>query len=255
MQFEAVLAPNPGLFTGPGTNTWVASADGEAVVVDPGPLIRSHLEAVVAAVGDARPVALLVTHGHPDHAPGANPLAAELGVAAMGPAPAAGFNPDRLLADGDEVRLGTRTVRVVATPGHTADSTSYMVDDALFCGDHIMGGSTVVVEDMADYMRSLQRLDGLPLRALYPGHGPALHDPAAVIAEYRAHRLQREAQVLGAVDAGAGTVDAIVAAVYTDVDAALHSTAAVSVAAHVRKLADEGRVELGPTGEVRAVNR
>jgi len=259
MTVDLVLAPNPSLFTGPGTNTWVVSSDGEAIVIDPGPVIGSHLAAIHAALEGLVPRAVLVTHTHPDHAPAANPLAVDLGVPAVGAAPGPGFRPDRAIADGEGVEFGALVAVAVATPGHTPDSTSYRVGDALFTGDHIMGGSTVIVEDMADYMASLSAVHGTGLARIYPGHGPVIDDPDSLIAGYIAHRLEREAQVLAAVREGAGTVGEVVEGVYRDVDRALHPAAALSVNAHLRKLAAEGAVrfpspELGWEAPVEAVS-
>lgn len=249
MRVDLVVAPNPGPLTGSGTNTWIISSRGSVVVIDPGPDGDAHREATITAAAGYSPVAVLVTHRHPDHAPAANGLAARLGIPAIGPAPSAAFRPDHLVSDGDVVRVGSVDVVAVATPGHTPDSTCYRVGDALFTGDHIMGGSTVIVEDMTDYLASLRRLRGAGLDRLYPGHGPVMEDPDAMIDEYIDHRLEREAQVLAAVHAGAGTVGGVVELVYRDVDPILHAAAAISVEAHLRKLADEGLVTVaGPGG-------
>ena len=254
MRVDLVLAPNPSLMTGPGTNTWVVASDGEAVVVDPGPVIESHLEAVSLALGDDAPVAVIVTHGHPDHAPAANPLAETLGVPAVGPGDAPGFRPDRTIAEGEVVGVGGLEIVAVATPGHTADSTCYRIGDVVFTGDHIMGGSTVIVEDMAAYLASLRRLHGTGIARIHPGHGPVLDDPDGVIGYYIEHRLEREAQIIGAVRDGASSVGEVVRTVYTDVDAGLHPAAAISVEAHLRKLSEEGSVVFdgaGPDAQVR----
>jgi len=125
MRIERVLAPNPGPYTGSGTNTYVVAFDDFAVVIDPGPIIDIHLGAIEHAVGEATPVAVLVTHTHPDHAPAANPLARRLGVPALGFAPGPAFDPDGLLGDGDEVSIGAGRLRVVHTPGHTTDHVCY----------------------------------------------------------------------------------------------------------------------------------
>lgn len=238
MNVQRVLAPNPGPFTGPGTNTYVVEDGGAVVVVDPGPDDERHLEAIVAALAGRRPQFVVVTHTHEDHAPLANRLAATLDAETAGAAPGPGFEPDRLLVDGDVVGM----LRAVATPGHSPDHLCYLAGRALFTGDHIMGGSSVMVEDLSAYLASLRRLQELDLEVLYPGHGPAEHDPQAVIAGYIAHRLERERQILDAIAAGAGTVEGIVARVYGDVDPALHPAAAVSVRAHLRKLVDEGTI-------------
>ena len=247
MNVELVLAPNPGPMTGPGTNTWVVGSGEYCIVIDPGPDISDHLAAVQRTVGIRTAVVVAVTHGHPDHAPGAPSLAARLGVPAVGPA-SGGFRPDRVIADGDAVGFGTERLVAVATPGHTADSTCFLVGEALFTGDHIMGGSTVMVEDMKLYLESLRRVQRLEPSVIYPGHGPIVNDPARVVGEYLTHRLEREAQILAAVRAGATTVGEVVGRVYAAVDPALHPAAAVSVAAHLRKLADEGLVRFSGGG-------
>ena len=244
MNIEVVLAPNPGLFTGPGTNTWVITSRGESVIIDPGPVIESHIAAIKAAASSAVVRAVLVTHTHPDHAPAANGLAADLGVPAIGSAPGPEFNPDRLIADGEGVGFGGFEAVCVATPGHTPDSVCFRVRDALFTGDHIMGGSTVVVEEMSDYLESLRKLHSTGLETLHPGHGPVIDAPDATIAEYISHRLEREGQILDAIGRGAGSIGAIVIDVYQDVDPALHPIAGMSVAAHLEKLSNEGRVEV-----------
>ncbi len=244
-----VLAPNPGLYTGPGTNSYVVSAGGEAAVIDPGPIIPQHEAAIREALAGLRPVAVLVTHTHPDHAPAANPLADELRVHALGAAPGPGFQPDRILSDGDVVEVGDAALQVVATPGHTPDHLCFRLGAELFTGDHVMGGSTVVIDDLAAYLASLQRLLPLALTRLHPGHGPVIDDPDATIREYIDHRLLRERQVLAALAGGAATVGEVVAAVYAGVDVALHPIAVFSVAAHLRKLAAEGRVSFGGAAE------
>ena len=249
MRVDRVLAPNPSLFTGPGTNTWIVASLAQAVVIDPGPDLPGHVAAIRAALADLEPVAVLVTHTHPDHAPAANPLAGSLGVPTIGSAAGPRFRPDRRIADGDSVAFGEAQALVVSTPGHTPDSTSYRVGDALFTGDHIMGGSTVIVEDMSDYLASLRVLAGTGLRVIYPGHGPVIDDPDATIADYLAHRLAREAQVLAAVEAGSATLGQVVEAVYVDVDPALYGAAALSVNAHLRKLHRDGSVRFPAPGD------
>ena len=248
MNVGVVLAPNPGPFTGRGTNTWILTSKGSAVVIDPGPVIAAHREATLAALAGSDPVAVLVTHNHPDHAPAANDLAGQLGVPAIGPAESAEFSPDRLISDGEVVVCGAVDLVAVATPGHTPDSTCYRAKNALFTGDHIMGGSTVIVEDMVDYLESLRRLRGIGITRLYPGHGDVMRDAEAVLGEYLDHRLEREAQILRAIGGGAGTVGEVVHTVYRDVDPILHPAAALSVDAHLRKLAADGSVTYAGAG-------
>jgi glyoxylase-like metal-dependent hydrolase (beta-lactamase superfamily II) len=249
MQITRLLAPNPGVFTGPGTNTYVLASAGKALVLDPGPLIDAHMAAIQAAVAELEPVGVAVTHTHPDHAPAANPLAAALGVPAYGFGPGPGFVPMMLLRDGDTLPIGDEEAAVLHTPGHTADHLCFLVGDALFTGDHLMGGSTVIIEDLTAYLDSLRKLQPLALSRLYPGHGPEIEDPQALIAEYIAHRLDRERQVQAALAEGAGTVGEVVTAVYEGLDPALRHAAAWSVAAHLRKLGGEGTVEFEGAAE------
>jgi len=243
VRVERILAPNPGPFTGPGTNTYVIISGGEALIIDPGPLERPHAEAISSALDDLRPRGILVTHTHEDHAPLANPLAADLGVPVYGFAPGPNFKPDLLLADEDCVTFGSEHVQAVHTPGHSRDHLCFLAGDCLFTGDHIMGGSSVVVEDMGAYLASLRKLQELDLARLYPGHGLVMHDPAGIVAGYIEHRLEREQQVLAAIETGASTVVDILQTVYADVDPALHPLAAMSVRAHVAKLVDDGVVQ------------
>jgi glyoxylase-like metal-dependent hydrolase (beta-lactamase superfamily II) len=245
-----VLAPNPGLYTGPGTNTWIIEADGEALVVDPGPIIDEHADAIVAALGHRVLAGVLVTHTHRDHAPLANPLGRDLGVEVLGHAPGPEFEPDRRLAEGDEVTLGGSTLTVLHTPGHADDHLCFLVGTELFTGDHIMGGSTVMIEDLSAYLTQLRRLRDLTLTRLYPGHGPVIEDPVVVIDHYIEHRLERERQIVAALIEGHDTIGDVVGLVYSDIDTSLHPLAAHSVAAHVRKLVDDGTVRFEQTGDL-----
>jgi glyoxylase-like metal-dependent hydrolase (beta-lactamase superfamily II) len=241
MRIDRVLANNPGPYTGPGTNTYVVGDD-VVVVIDPGPVDADHRRAIEVVIGDRRPGGVLVTHTHPDHAPLANPLARGLGVPALGHRPGPEFEPDVILADGDSIGVAGIDLVAIHTPGHSDDHLCLRLGSVLFTGDHIMGGSSVMVDDLTAYLVSLARLSELELTRLYPGHGPEIDSPAAVISWYIAHRLQREREILAAVGSGAGTVADVVAVVYHEVDAALHLLAARSVEAHLVKLASEGRV-------------
>lgn len=244
VKVERVLAPNPSPFTGEGTNTWVVDSDGELVVIDPGPRIGSHHEAIVSKVADRRVSAVFVTHAHPDHAPLANPLAGELSVPVYGFRPGPDFEPDLRFSDGESIPLGRSTARVVHTPGHSDDHVCLLFGHVLFTGDHIVGGSSVMVETMVPYLESLRRLQRLDLERLYPGHGPEIDKPQEVISWYLAHRLQREQQIIDAVRIGATDISSLVRVVYRDVDPALHPLATRSVLAHLRKLDDEGVIRL-----------
>lgn len=244
MRTERVLAPNPGPFTGAGTNTWILDHGGSVVVIDPGPVIDSHLDAIGEAVADRIPVAVLVTHTHEDHAPLANPLARLLDVPALGHRPGPGFEPDDLLADDSVVEIGPGRLTVVYTPGHADDHLCFLTDRVLFTGDHVIGGSSVMVDDMSAYLASLRRVRDLDADRLLPGHGEEMEEPRTVVDWYIAHRLERERQIVAALEAGADDVESIVADVYADVDVSLHPLAARSVRAHLRKLADDGVVDV-----------
>jgi glyoxylase-like metal-dependent hydrolase (beta-lactamase superfamily II) len=246
---SVLVAPNPGLMTGPGTNTYLVGT-GDVIVVDPGPDDAVHIERIVEA-GAGRIRYVVATHTHADHAPGAAPLAAATGARVLGFRAWAGFEPDGLLADGDVVAAGGRRLRALHTPGHASDHLCYLEEttNILLSGDHVMGGSTVVIAppdgDMAAYLASLRRVRALdpPLAAIAPGHGPLLTDPKGVVDEYIAHRLAREGSIFSAlVRRGTAAAADLVADVYTDVPAVLHPVAERSVWAHLRKLAAEDRI-------------
>lgn len=245
MIIDRLLANNPGPFTGPGTNTWLLDdGSGKAVVIDPGPLDRDHELSIERSLEGRDVVAVLVTHTHPDHAPMANPLARNLGVLAIGHAPGPEFDPDATLTDGSEVAVGEVVLEVIHTPGHSDDHICFRVGDILFSGDHIMGGSSVMVESMGPYLDSLRRLKGTGLSVIHPGHGDDIEDPDTVIDWYIAHRLQRHREILESIEQGAGTVDEIVETVYAEVDSSLYPLAKRSVRAHLALLTNEGRIAL-----------
>lgn len=245
MKIDRVLANNPGPFTGPGTNTWVLGDDeGSVVVIDPGPIDTKHASTIVKTIGKRALVAVLVTHTHSDHAPMANPLASDLGVPAVGYAPGPSFRPDVRLLEGARFDVGELGLDVIHTPGHSDDHLCFRADNVLFTGDHIMGGSSVMVENMGQYLASLEKLRGTGLQRLHPGHGQEMDNPDEVIEWYIAHRRQRHEQIYEAISRGAGTVPDIVEVVYADVDSSLHPLAARSVEAHVTLLRREDRIAL-----------
>jgi glyoxylase-like metal-dependent hydrolase (beta-lactamase superfamily II) len=246
-----ILAPNPSLLTGPGTNTFLVAdaASGEVVVIDPGPNMPEHLHHIadsVAALG--RPQAILVTHGHPDHAEGAATLRELLGVPVYAWSREGVPATDRTLADGEIMPVGSRRLRALYTPGHRFDHLCFLLEDAraLFAGDLIAGIGTVVIAppegDLLDYMASLRSLLPLGLRLILPAHGPSLDDPLATLTYYISHREEREQQVLMALAAGPQTVGELVSVIYADVDPRLHPVAAQSVLAHLYKLEREQRI-------------
>jgi glyoxylase-like metal-dependent hydrolase (beta-lactamase superfamily II) len=242
MRIERILANNPGPFTGPGTNTWLLEDGGEVIVIDPGPVDPAHQERVLERASGLQAIGVLVTHTHLDHAPMANPLAKDLAVPAYGYGPGPDFDPDVVLTEGSGLEVGDARIEVIHTPGHADDHLCFRVADVLFTGDHIMGGSSVMVEDMGSYMGSLEKLRGIGLTMLHPGHGEDMEDPEGVIDWYLAHRRQRHEEILAAIRSGASSTDEIVELVYRDVDRALHPLAARSVRAHVRLLSEEGRI-------------
>ena len=241
-----VIAPNPSVMTGPGTNTYLVGSR-DLAVIDPGPDDARHLD-VVAAAGEGRIRYVLVTHTHPDHAPGAKGLAERTGATVLGFGARDGFEPDSTLAEGDVVAGDGFRLRAMHTPGHASNHLCYLFEDRalLFTGDHVMGGSTVVISppdgDMTQYLTSLELLLGFdpPIEAIAPGHGPVLEDPRAEIEAVLAHRRAREQAVLAALaDRGQATVDELVTAVYVDVNPAMHPIARRSMWAHLRKLGSE----------------
>jgi glyoxylase-like metal-dependent hydrolase (beta-lactamase superfamily II) len=229
-------ADNPSPYTLDGTNTWVIGRD-PAWVIDPGPALDAHLEAVVAEVaarGGAGGIAL--THDHEDHAEGVAALRERLGGP---PVAAARFPGDVELGDGD----GFGPLRAVAMPGHADDHLAFVAGTAAFTGDAVLGqGSVFVTSRLGDYLAALERLRGLGLGLLCPGHGPPVWDPDAKLGEYLAHRRERERLLLAALDAGARTQDELLDAAWPDAPAALRGAAALTLRAHADKLAAEGRL-------------
>ena len=249
-----VTAPNPGMMTGPGTNTYVIGS-GELAIVDPGPESAAHLSAMLEAAGK-RLRWILCTHTHLDHSPGARALRAATGaqVLGFGAVPDDGrqdaaFRPDRALRDGDTVDCGAFRLRAVHTPGHASNHLCYLLEQQrlLFTGDHIMQGSTVVISppdgDMATYLKSLERLLALDLAAVAPGHGHVIEKPHDEVRRLIAHRMKREQKVIDAFASGdPATLDELLPLVYDDVPQRVHPVARRSLHAHLIKLARDGRV-------------
>jgi glyoxylase-like metal-dependent hydrolase (beta-lactamase superfamily II) len=241
-----VVAPNPGPYTGPGTNTWIVEAGPVAVVIDPGPDDGAHLAAIEKRLAGATIGVVLVTHSHPDHLPLAERLAAPHHAAVR-------RYPE--LADNDVVRVGTLNVTALYTPGHSADHLCFWLagDRIMFTGDLILGrGSSMVTYpegDVAAYLRSLERLAALQPRMLFPGHWDPVEDVMGKIEEYRAHRLEREAQILAEVGRGAGTARELTGRVYGDVGEKLMVAAEMTLRAHLKKLVEDGAVRSNGDGD------
>lgn len=260
-----LVANNPGPFTFKGTNTYLLGTS-ELAVIDPGPADEAHFEAIMRAA-QGRPIThIFITHTHRDHTDGLNRLKAATGakVCARGRvrhAPGSlrtspsgaefidiDFVPDLLLSDADKVSGKDFTLEVITTPGHAPDHLCFAdaARNVLFCGDHIMGWNTTVVAppegNMADYMRSLERLLERTEEVFLPGHGGQIRQPARMVKAYIVHRRWREQAILDAIRAGHTTIDRIVALVYSGLEKRLINAASLSVLAHVEHLIERGLV-------------
>jgi len=248
-----IVAPNPGVMTGAGTNTYLLGTE-RIAVLDPGPAIPEHIEAILKA-GAGKIHWIVCTHTHPDHSPAWQAIAEATGAQVIGASPADDmfqdetFQPATELQHDDVLQTDEFTLRAVHTPGHVSNHFCFFLEQEqmLFAGDHIMNGSTVVIVppsgDMKAYIESLQLLLKYPLKFIAPGHGEVLEDSAAVVEWLVNHRLQREAKVVERLQGlGAAGMDALVAAVYDDVDVSLHEMAKLSLLAHLIKLQTERAV-------------
>jgi glyoxylase-like metal-dependent hydrolase (beta-lactamase superfamily II) len=266
-----VLADNPGPFTFRGTGVYIVGGR-DVAVIDPGPDLPEHVEALKRALAGKRVTHILVTHTHNDHSPAAKPLKEWSGAKtyAFGPHGSGkaddgvkveeggdmAFVPDVRVRDGDIIEGSGFTFECVYTPGHTSNHTCFALEEekALFTGDHVMGWSTTVVTppdgDMAQYMASLRKLFVRDDRTLYPTHGAPIRDPKPFLEAYIDHRLAREAQIVACLRDGIETIPEMVARMYADVDKRLHPAAARSVLAHLIQLEQEGRVVVEGAGSV-----
>ncbi|MCA1654787.1 MAG: MBL fold metallo-hydrolase [Sphingomonadales bacterium] len=265
-----LLARNPSPFTYFGTNTYLVG-ERELVVIDPGPDLAEHVDAIVAAIAGRPVAAIACTHTHRDHSPASRALKAIIGALIVGCAPLlldsvgpradASFDgdyaPDRVLADGEAIEFEGHRLVAVATPGHTSNHLCFAFGNALFTGDHVMGWSTSVVVppdgDMAAYMASLDKLRQRADRIYLPGHGPAVTKPQQLVRGMIGHRLQRERQILRLVGEGQGTIPAIVAGAYPGLDPRLVPAAGGSVLAHLMDL--ERRALVHRQGETWTIAR
>ncbi len=253
LDVHRLVAPNPSLLTGPGTNTYLLGEPARAVI-DPGPADAAHVAAILSA---APTLALIfLTHTHPDHAGAARELKRRSGARVLGrAAPASGPQdrtcpPDREVRDGELFALGCGGLTAIATPGHASNHVCYLLASCglLFSGDHVLEGVTPVIAPpdgaLGDYLDSLRRLRRAPLRAIAPGHGGLLERPHAVIDGILAHRAWREQKVLRALEMRPdATLGELLGRVYDDVPATLHQLASQSLEAHLLKLLAEGRCE------------
>ena len=255
-----VLAHNPSAFTYYGTQTYLVGKD-ELAVIDPGPALGEHVEALVHAIAGRQVAAICCTHTHRDHSPAARPLAEATGAPIIGCAPLAletagpradaafdgDYAPNRVLGDGESISIDGKPLTAVATPGHTSNHLCFAYDDVLLTGDHVMGWSTTVVfppdGDMAAYMASLEKLRSRDDRVYYPAHGQAVTNPRQYVRGLIGHRLQREKQILRLVSERPRAIPDIVAAAYPGLDPRLVVAAGGSVHAHLLDLEARGLVE------------
>jgi len=254
-----VLAHNPSAFTYHGTQTYLLGKR-EVAVIDPGPDLDEHVEALVAAIAGRPVVAICCTHTHRDHSPAAWPLAEATGAPIIGCAPLAletvgpradaafdgDYAADRVLGGGESLKIDGKALTAVATPGHTSNHLCFAYGDALMTGDHVMGWSTTVVVppdgDMAAYMASLHKLRERGDLTYYPAHGPAVTKPQQYLRGLIGHRLQREKQILRLIGAEARDIPEIVANAYPGLDPRLVTAAGGSVFAHLLDLQARGLV-------------
>jgi glyoxylase-like metal-dependent hydrolase (beta-lactamase superfamily II) len=256
-----VLARNPSPYTYTGTQTYLIGTD-EVAVIDPGPDLPEHVEALLRAIGGRSVAAIMCTHTHRDHSPAARPLAQATGARIVGCAPleleAAGpradasfdgdYEPDHVLGDGDTIEVDGRLITALGTPGHTSNHLCFADERsaALFTGDHVMGWSTTVVVppdgDMAAYMASLDKLRGREDRIYYPAHGPAVANPQQYVRSLIGHRMQRERQILRLIEERPRPIPEVVADAYPGLDPRLIPAAGGSVFAHLLDLERRGLV-------------
>ncbi len=253
-----IIANNPGPFTFLGTGAYIVGS-GEVAVIDPGPLMNDHLDAILEATAGETITAILTTHTHIDHSPLAHPLKTRTGAPIYGrrdpKAPSgfeetgeANFRPDIEIRDGARVLGPGWTLEAIATPGHASNHVCYSLaeENALFSGDHVMGWSTTVVSppdgDMGDYYASLDKVQARGFKTLWPTHGPPITDVAPFLAAYRSHRLDRERQILAQLAEGRRSIKEMVPIMYAAVDPRLHPAAAHSVLAHLIHLVRIGQV-------------
>ena len=255
-----VLAHNPSAFTYFGTQTYLIG-EARLAVIDPGPDLPEHIDALEEAIGGRAVAAIMCTHTHLDHSPAARSLArrtgapvigcARLALETVGPRADASFDgdyaPDRVLCDGESIDIDGEPVTAVATPGHTSNHLCFSYRGALFTGDHVMGWSTTVVVppdgDMSAYMASLDKLRQRHDRIYYPAHGPAVVKPAQYVRHLVGHRMQREKQILGLVRGKPRPIPDIVANAYPGLDPRLTAAAGGSVLAHLVDLERRGLVQ------------
>jgi len=258
-----VLAPNASPYTYTGTQTYLVGAEHEIAVIDPGPDQADHVDAIMAAIGDAKITAIMCTHTHRDHSPAAKPLAEKTGAPIVGCAPLVldveggprsdeafddSYEPDRVLEDGEKMTGPGWTLMAIHTPGHTSNHLCFALEEsgALFTGDHVMGWSTSVVVppdgDMGDYMKSLDKLYQREDRVYYAAHGAPIEKPRQLVRGMVGHRRQRENQILRLLGEEPRAIETMVPLMYKNLDPRLTGAAGMSVKAHLIDLERRGMV-------------
>jgi glyoxylase-like metal-dependent hydrolase (beta-lactamase superfamily II) len=255
-----VLAHNPSAFTYYGTQTYLVG-ERELAVIDPGPDVPEHLDALEKAIGGRPVIAIMCTHTHRDHSPAARLLTERIGAPIIGCAPLAletvgpradasfdgDYAPNRVMEDEEALTVDGKGITAVATPGHTSNHLCFAYEGALFSGDHVMGWSTTVVVppdgDMAAYMQSLDKLRRRDDRVYYPAHGPAVTNPQQYVRHLVGHRMQREKQIMTLISERPRPIPDIVANAYPGLDPRLTAAAGGSVLAHLVDLQRRGLVE------------
>ena len=246
---KRITAGNGSVFTGPGTNTYLVGND-NVTVIDPGPAMEEHIEAILRASKNIKQI--LVTHTHPDHSPGVRLLKQELDIPAYGMITSSSknqdktFHPERILLDGELLKENEYSLEVIHTPGHASNHLCFFLEEEkfLFTGDHIMSGSTVVIGppdgNMKQYIESLEKLKNYDAEKLAPGHGDVMEGLDQIADWIIDHRLKREKKVFDALKVvSRGTPDSLVEKVYDDVDSSLFPIAKASLLAHLIKLEED----------------
>ena len=245
-----ITAGNSGIFTGPGTNTYLIGND-EVTVIDPGPALPAHIEAITQTSSHIKQI--LLTHTHPDHSPGTKLLQDKIGVPVFALITESSkdqdttFTTERILSDGETLTSKDYTIEVIHTPGHASNHLCYLLkqEKLLFTGDHIMDGSTVVISppdgNMQEYIDSLLKLKKYDLNKIAPGHGELMDDPYTAVEWIVQHRMERESKVIETLQLQkSGDLDTLVRDVYSDVDPILHPIAKWSLESHLIKLINDG---------------
>jgi glyoxylase-like metal-dependent hydrolase (beta-lactamase superfamily II) len=243
MRIRSITAPNPGAFTLDGTRTWIL---GDTAVIDPGPAIGSHVDAILDAAPRLRTI--LITHRHGDHAPAAVLLRARCDARVLAPhGVLEDQHVDTRISGGETIDIDGEPLRVIATPGHTSEHVCFLTADGqLFTGDTILGSGTTAIfppdGDMSDYLATLRTLRELAPSIIHPAHGPSRDDAVALIDAYIWHRLEREQQIASVVASKPMTVPELREAIYAGLDPAIHRAAEAQLLAHLIKLQRDGVV-------------